>query len=126
MNGLRMPQDKLAVERSVVLILEFFRTVRWVSAFVCVVLIVYFGIAVPAREAAADGDLTVVYGALLQLRTILPVAGVLAFVYMWWRERRLRITTVARENRRNRKLEQKIDPGRTSSGFVENGHQEDE
>ena len=121
-----MPQEKPAVDRSVVLILEFFRTVRWVSAFVCVVLIVYFGIAVPAREAAADGDLTVVYGALLQLRTILPVAGVLAFAYMWWREHRLRITTVARENRRNRKLEQKIDPGRTSSGFVENGHQEDE
>lgn len=125
MNGLRMQKDKPAIERSVVLILEFFRTVRWVSAFVCVVLIIYFGIAVPTREAAADGDLTVVYRVLLQLRTVLPVVGILVFAYMWWRERRLRIATVARENRRNRMLEQKIDPGRTSSGFVEDGHQED-
>ena len=129
-NSLKMQQDKPEVEskpstQSVVLILEFFRTVRWVSAFACVVLIVYFGIAVPTREAAADGDLTVVYGALLELRTILPVTGMLAFVAMWWRERRLRITTVARENRRNRELERKIDSGRTSSGFVEDGHQEE-
>ena len=127
-NGLTMqdePESKPSTTTAL-LILEIFKTARWVCACTCVVLAVYFGIAVPVRQAAVGGDLTVVYGALLQLRTILPVATVLAFAALWWRERRLRITTVARENRRNRELELKIDSDRTSSGFVENDNHKEE
>ncbi len=121
---MKMKQDELPVKsspptRSVLLIVESFKTARWAFTIAGLVLMVYFGIAVPAREAAGSGDLTVIYGALLQLRTILPLAGIAAFAGLWLRERYLRKTTVARENRRNRELEQKIDSGRTSSGFKE-------
>lgn len=55
----------------------------------------------------------------LDLHVALPYVAVGAFGSLWYRERRLRKGAVKRENERNRKLEQKLDPDRTSSGFKE-------
>ena len=90
------------------------------------VALVYFGLTVPIRETAGQETvLTVGYRAVLDMKMhiILPYVASGGFGWLWWSERRTRITAVKRENRRNRELEEKIDPGRTSSGFNEIGRQ---
>ena len=86
------------------------------------VAMVYFGLTVPIRETAGQETvLTVGYRAVLDMKMhiILPYVAAGGVGWLWWSERRTRITAVERENRRNRELEEKIDPGRTSSGFKE-------
>lgn len=86
------------------------------------VAIVYFGLTVPIRETAGlETGLTVAYRAVINMKAhvILPYVAAGGFGWLWRRERRTRIVAVERENRRNRELEKKIDPGRTSSGLQE-------
>ena len=90
------------------------------------VALVYFGLTLPIRETAGqETALTVGYRAVLDMKMhiILPYVAAGGLGWLWWSERRTRITAVERENRRNRELEEKIDPGRTSSGFNEIGRQ---
>ena len=86
------------------------------------VALVYVGLTLPIRETAGQETvLTVGYRAVLDMKMhiILPYVAAGGFGWLWFSERRTRINTVERENRRNRELEEKIDPGRTSSGFNE-------
>jgi len=86
------------------------------------VAIVYFGLTVPIRETAGlETGLTVAYRAVINMKAhvILPYVAAGGFGWLWRRERRTRIAAVERENRRNRELEKKIDPGRTPSGLQE-------
>lgn len=88
--------------------------------------VVYFGVTVPVRATVGQQtDLTVVYGALvnLNIHVIVSWAAVVLFFTLWRKERKTRIVAVERENRRNKELEERIDPGRTSSGFQENSRQ---
>lgn len=124
--------DKTSTRRGsivILLIVEGFRTLRalfWAGAAVA---IVYFGVTVPVQEAAGEQTtLTLFYRVLVdtEMRVILPWATAGGFGLLWRKERRTRITSVARENRRNRELEKKIDRDRTSSGLVETGPVDDE
>ena len=86
------------------------------------VAVVYFGLTVPIRETAGQQTvLTVVYRAVIdmELHVVVPYVASAGFCGLWWSERRLRKSAVRRENQRNRELEKKIDPDRTSSGFTE-------
>ena len=88
--------------------------------------LVYVGLYLPIRETAGQETvLTVAYRAVLDMKMhiILPYVAAGGMSWLWWTERRTRITSVERENRRNRELEKEIDPGRTSSGFNEIGRQ---
>ena len=88
------------------------------------VAMVYLGVTVPVRETAGQETvLALAYRVVLDMRLhdFVPYVAVCVFGWLWWRERRTRITVVERENRRNRELEEKIDSGRTLSGFDETG-----
>lgn len=88
------------------------------------VAMIYFGVTVPMRETAGQETvLALAYRVVLDMKThvILPYVAAGVFGWLWRKERRTRITAIERENRRNRELEEKIDPGRTSSGFNETG-----
>ena len=107
-------------------ILETCRVLRWLIGGATIVGLAYFGVAVPVTVAAGqETNLTVVYQALVDLRVhiILSYGAAVVFFTLWRMERKTRIIAVARENRRNKELEKRIDPGRTSSGFQEESRQ---
>ena len=107
-------------------ILEGCRVLRWLIGGATTVGLVYFGVAIPVSATAGqETNLTVVYRALVDLRVhiILSYGAAAVFFTLWRMERKTRIIAVARENRRNKELEQEIDPGRTSSGFQEDSRQ---
>lgn len=109
-----------------VVILAVFRLLTVMVYMGGAVALVYFGLTVPIRETAGQETvLTVGYRAVLDMKMhiIFPYVVAGGFGGLWWQERRTRISVVERENRRNRELEEKIDPGRTSSGFNEVGRQ---
>ena len=116
-----MPDRSTTILAATVEFIRFLRLVAWLAAAVAMV---YFGVTVPIRETAGQETvLTVVYRAAIDMdiHVIVPYVTTAWFSLLWWNERRTRITAVERENRRNRELEKKIDPDRTSSEFIEIG-----
>ena len=106
----------------VIAILERFKTLRTLIRGVVGVALVYYGVAVPITATAGEETvLTVAYRTVVDLdvHVVVPYGATALFGWLWWRERTTRISAVERENRRNKELEKKIDPGRTSSGFQE-------
>ncbi|MDE2904667.1 MAG: hypothetical protein OXQ28_01135 [Acidobacteriota bacterium] len=124
-----MPGEEAPTQSPQVAIALIFATFGLLRAIVYMggaVALVYFGLTVPIRETAGQETvLTVAYRAVLdmQMHIILPYVAAGGFGWLWRNERRTRIAAVERENRRNRELEEKLDPGRTSSGFKETGRQ---
>ena len=109
-----------ASDISPLVIIEASKVVRQLIWAVAVVFMIYFGLTVPIRETAGQETvLAVAYRAVLDLKVhlIVPYVAALCFFLLWRKERTTRIAAVARENRRNRELEKKLDPRRTSSGF---------
>lgn len=81
--------------------LAAFSVLRVVAYMAGAVAIVYFGITVPIRETAGQETvLTVGYRAVLDMKMhiILPYVAAGGFGWLWWSERRTRITAVEREN----------------------------
>lgn len=78
----------------------------------------------------ADWGVLLVKGVLETIRSIeiewrinvvVPWIGMIVMARLWRVERKIRRTAVQREHRRVTELEEKIDAGRTSSGFKETG-----
>lgn len=108
------------IPTSAVAVIEGLRTLRtfiWAGA---VVALGWLCVAEPVRALAGQQTLFDVEALIdLDLHVALPYVAAVLSTALWYRERRLRKTTIRRENERNRKLEQTIDPERTSSGFEE-------
>ena len=107
---------------TVLIVLQTFQLLNLLMWLLAAVGIVYFGVTVPIRETAGQETvLNVGYRTAvdMDLHVVLPYAAVALFFWLWRKERNTRIDAVARENRRNKELEMKIDPGRTSSGLQE-------
>ena len=92
------------------MLMEVLRTIRHLLNVVGVVLVAY----VSDLQAAVMID--------LRLELIIPWAAVGLMLWLYQRERRLRREAVNRENKRNVKLELRLDPNRTSSGLAEVGN----
>ena len=121
-----MPEESAAEPNvptaQVIAILERFKTLRTLIRGVVGVALVYYGVAVPITATAGEETvLTVAYRTVVDLdvHVVVSYSATVLFGWLWWRERTTRITAVERENLRNKELEKKIDPDRTSSGFKE-------
>ena len=112
--------EAIRAAKHAVAVTEAFRTVRALIWAVVTGLLGWFCIGAPAI-AFAGQETHIGLEALvdLKLHFVLPWAAAGFFFVLWSRERRLRKDTVRRENQRNRNLELKLDPDRTSSGFEE-------
>ena len=92
------------------LLMEVLRTIRHLGTVGGVVLVAY----ISDLQAALMID--------LRLALIIPWVAVALVLWLFRRERRLRRNTVNRENKRNVKLELRLDPNRTSSGLTDVGN----
>lgn len=108
------------VPTSAVVVIEGLRTLRTLIWAVAVVALGWLCVAEPVRALAGQQTMLDFQALIdLDLHVALPYVAAVLSVGLWHRERRLRKSAVRRENERNRKLERKIDPDRTSSGFKE-------
>ncbi len=112
--------DSPQIQTSAVVVIEGLRTFRALIWAVATVALGWLCIAEPVRALAGQQTMLDFQALIdLDLHVALPYVAAALSVGLWYRERRLRKSTVRRENQRNRELERKIDPNRTSSGFKE-------